>query len=123
MVRAFDRTPPLPPTISKLEWVRIRTSDGAVFPYNDPIPAGEERLPGVRVTWISPDPQLACMVQYRLPPDTSFTNASGWLARGVYQLVHRNDFGFQAQEYRIKVLNQAGNANVTYNVATLPAAS
>jgi hypothetical protein len=102
--------------------VRIRSSDGAVFPYGDPIPAGEERLPGVQIIWTSPDPQLVCLVQHRLLPNEPYVNASGWLSRGVYQFAHTNDSRSVAQEYRIKVLNQAGNANTTYATATLPAA-
>jgi hypothetical protein len=48
-------------------------------------------------------------------------NASGWLPKGSYEYVHKNDLDFLDQTYRLKVINEAGNINETYNPAVLSA--
>lgn len=119
--RAIDTAAPAPPTITTIEWVRLG-ADGTVYPYDDPIPAGETRSPAVRLQWTSPDPALTCLVQYEPDPSGGFTNASGWLPRGAYAFVHRNDTTWQAQMYRIKVVSEAGNMNGAFAPSTLSAA-
>jgi hypothetical protein len=119
--RAYDYAPPDPPTITTIEWVQLG-EDNAVFPYTEPVPSGEIRSPAVHIVWSSPDPELTCLVQFRVAPGQGYLNASGWLPRGKYEYVHRNEFGHQAQEYRIVVLNRAGNKNTVYASAPLSAA-
>ncbi len=119
--RAYDLTPPPPPQITVIEWVRL-DEKSKIYPYSGPIPADAVRNAAVHLVWTSPDSNLTCLVQFRVGSETAFSNASGWLARGTYQYVHRNEYGFENQEYRIKVINRAGNANSTFAPATLLAA-
>ncbi len=114
--RAYDLTPPEPPTITKIEWVRVG-SNGVIYPYSAAIPQGEKWKPAVRITWTAKDPDLSSLVQFRYDPNTNFINASTWLDYGVYQFVHLNEFGFVQQEYRIKVLNRTGNVNADFKPA------
>ncbi|MDA0167649.1 hypothetical protein OJ998_01005 [Solirubrobacter taibaiensis] len=118
--RAVDLTPPAPPTITTLEWVRVGL-DGTVYPHADPVPAGATRLPAVRIVWTSTDPALASIVQFTEDVGGGFVNASGWLPRGVYQYVHPNERTFQSHTYRIKVLSAAGNASTAHAPAALAA--
>ena len=119
--RAFDLEPPLPPTITMHEWVRVG-DDETVFPFNDPIPEGESRVPGVRLVWSSPNPELRCLVQYIFNALDEYDNASPWLTRGEYEYVHKNEFPFHEHEYRVKVVNEAGNMNSTFAPVVIPAA-
>ncbi len=116
--RAIDLTSPDPPVITTIEWIRVN-EDGIEFTFADLIPIGEIRYPAVRLRWTSPDPQLSCMVQWRSEPGGGFDNASHWLPRGIYEYVHKNESYFIVQEYRLKVLSLAGNANVNYEVVGL----
>lgn len=117
--RAVDQTPPAPPTITTIEWVRI-SEYGEWHPYNDLSPAGATRLPAVRIVWESTDPNLRSLVQFRTNSVPDFSNASRWLPEGQYEYIHRNEFGFEPQIYRLKVINQAGNINTTFVTAELP---
>jgi len=119
--RAVDLTPPEPPTITTIEWVRVG-EDGAIYPYIDTVPEDEMRYPAVRLVWESPDPDLTCLVQVQTEPGGSYLNASGWFPRGKYEYVHKNEFIFQEHKYRLKVLNRAGNANTVYAAARIPVA-
>jgi hypothetical protein len=118
--RAVDLTPPKPPTITTIEWVRVG-EDGTIFPYAAPVPPDEVRRPAVHLVWTSPDSELTSLVQFRIAPGGDYANASKWLPRGTYEYVHRNEFGFQEQSYRLKVMNSAGNANTSYAPASLAA--
>jgi hypothetical protein len=120
--RVIDLSVPTPPTITTIRWVQLR-SDGQVFPYNDPVPANEVRVPAVQLSWTAADPQLTCLVQARWLPDGDWQNVSGWIQRGAYTFVHANDRDFYAHEYRIKVRNLVDTTNSTYAIATLAAAS
>lgn len=119
--RAVDLTLPDPPVITTIEWVRVG-EDGRLYSYSSPVPEGAIRLPAAHLVWASPDPRLTCLVQFRSEPGGSYVNASKWLAIGEYEYVHPNEFGFQEQAYRLKVLDRAGNANVDYATAVLSAA-
>lgn len=116
--RAYDLVPPQPPTITLIEWVRVDEA-GTVFPYSQPIPAGQTRFTAVRLRWSSPDPQLRCLVQSRTDSTGNFENASGWLSPGVYEWIPRNEYDYVTLEYRLKVVNSAGNANITFLPATI----
>jgi hypothetical protein len=117
--QAYDLTPPEPPNIDTIEWVRVG-EDGAIYSYSESVPAGQMRYPAVYLKWSSPDAELTCLVQYRLGSDEGFMNASEWLPPGVYEYIHRNEFTFQAQEYRIKVINRVGNSNTSAPVMLQP---
>jgi hypothetical protein len=117
-VRAIDLNPPDPPNITTIEWVR-RGSDGAIYPYSDPIPLGQIRLPAVHLVWAATDPTLTCLVQVRHSTLGRFENASSWLPAGQYQYVDPNKYALVPQEYRIKILNKAGNMNLTFNSTLL----
>jgi hypothetical protein len=55
-----------------------------------------------------------------MEPSSSFANASGWLPRGTYEFIHKNEFSFVEQTYRIRVVDRSGNANTVYATAILP---
>ena len=119
--RAVDLAPPDPPVVTSIEWIRLG-EDGTVYPYAAPAPPGEVRYPAVHLAWTSVDPEASFLVQYRVGPGAGYANASGWLPAGSHEYVHRNELGFQDQEYRIKVISGAGNLNSAYAPAVLPAA-
>jgi len=116
--RIADTTPPDPPLITTLEWVRI-DADGRVYPYADPIPAEQTRYAAVRLAWTAPNPPLNCLAQVQTAPDDSFTNASGWLGYGASEFVHRSNLTFFDLTYRLKVVNQIGLTNDTFATVTL----
>jgi len=116
--RAFDDTPPAPPAISTLEWVRV-DSTGAMFPFAAPIPDGAERLPAVRVAWPAAAPDVKLIVQVKPQSAAGFGNASAWLSPGTTGFVHRTDHTFEPLEYRLKVVNGAGNTNAAFAPSSL----
>lgn len=116
--RAFDDTPPVPPAISTLEWVRV-DSAGAVLPFADPIPAGAERLPAVRILWPSAGLDVRLIVQFKPQSAAGFGNASAWLPPGTTGFVHRTDHTFEPLEYRLKIVNGAGSTNAVFAPSTL----
>jgi parallel beta-helix repeat protein len=117
--RAVDLTLPNPPTITSIEWVRISEND-TIYPFTSPAPEGEVRYPAVHLVWTSSNPDLSCLVQFQMEPSSSFANASGWLPRGTYEFIHKNEFSFVEQTYRIRVVDRSGNANTVYATAILP---
>ncbi len=116
--RAFDDTPPVPPAIATLDWVRVDDT-GTVFPFADPIPDGAERLPAVRITWPAAAPDVKLLVQVKPESSAGFGNASAWLPPGTSGFVHRTDHTFEPLEYRLKVVNGAGNANAVFAPSSL----
>lgn len=116
--KPYDLTPPAPPIISTIEWVKINEKD-EVFAFGDPVPAGEIRFSAVRLIWTSPDPNLKCLIQFQNEAFSPFQNGSGWLKKGVYEFIHRNKLDYLDQEYRIKVINEAGNINQAFSIGNL----
>jgi hypothetical protein len=118
--RAFDATPPTPPALAG-EWVRVK-ADGTVVAYADPIPAGEVRVPAVRLTWAPADPTLRCLVQVRVSTATVFLGVSSWLVPGAVVFLYYPASTTVGLEFRLKVRNAAGNLNTTFApVAVAPA--
>jgi len=118
--KPYDLTPPTPPAISTIEWVKVN-DNGDVLAFNAPNPTLENRYKAVRLQWTSADPNLKSLIQYQNSSMSGFRNASGWLAKGNYEYVHRNDLEFLDQQYRIKVINESGNINQSFNTGNLPA--
>jgi hypothetical protein len=118
--QAFKITPPEPPTINRIEWVRI-DEDGNVFAFDEIIPEGEVRFTAVRLEWIAGDPDLKCLVQFSADYFESFQNASEWLAAGDYSFIHNNTYFYFDHTYRIQVTDQFGNMNDVFQEAALPA--
>jgi hypothetical protein len=52
--------------------------------------------------------------------DESFGVASPWLAPGTSTFLHRTTATFEAHQYRLTVVNGAGNTNNVYQPSTLP---
>jgi hypothetical protein len=116
--RAFDETPPEPPALTTLEWVRVDESDG-VHAWADAIPAGETWVPSVRITWAAAGAGDKLLLQYKGEHDGGFRAASPWLEPGTTSFLHRTDRTAEALEYRLKTVSDAGNANVVFHPSTL----
>ena len=116
--QAYKLTPPDPPVIHHIEWIRI-DDDGNEFDFDAAIPAGEIRYPAVKLAWTSQDPELSCLVQFSGDYFEGFQNASEWLAPGDYSFIHKNShFNFD-HSYRIQVMDQFGNKNIDFLEFTL----
>lgn len=118
--QAYKTKPPDPPTIHRIEWIRS-DADGNVFDFDESIPDGETRFTAVRLEWIADDSELVCMVQFSAGYLDGFQNASGWLAAGRYDFIHRNSHPNYDYSYRIKVMDPFGNMNTEFEPVTLPA--
>src|SRR5262249_33559696 len=116
--RAYDESPPVPPSITTAEWIRI-DEVGGQFPYADPIPPGAVRLPAIRLVWRDPGTGARGLVQARWSGDGGFRNASAWLAAGATSHLLRSDRPFEAVTLQLKVINAVGAANLVFHPLTL----
>lgn len=116
--QAYDLTPPDPPAINLIEWIRI-DDNGNVFDFDEVIPESETRYTAVRLEWTANDPELQCLVQFSGDYFEEFQNASGWLALSDYSFIHKNSYFYFNHTYRIQVMDQSGNKNADYSEATL----
>jgi hypothetical protein len=117
--RAYDLTPPDPPLLTTVEWVRVDAT-GGVHTWIDPVPAGVDWQPAVRLVWAPAAADVKLLVQVKSASDTDFTVASSWLAPGTTTFLHHVTRTFESHEYRLKVVNGTGNANTDYHPSTLP---
>jgi hypothetical protein len=117
--RAFDLAPPDPPPFTTVEWVRVDDS-GTVHVWTDTVPAGAFWPPAVRLAWTPAPPDVRLLVQVMAASDESFGVASPWLAPGTSTFLHRTTATFEAHQYRLTVVNGAGNTNNVYQPSTLP---
>ncbi|AET67188.1 hypothetical protein Desor_1537 [Desulfosporosinus orientis DSM 765] len=118
--QAYDRTSPLPPVISHLQWVKAG-NDGIIYGLNDPLPTGVSAYSAVYLAWDASQPDLSCLVQFKAADSGQFKNASGWLAKGQNSFLHKNDGTYHDLEYRLKVVNKVGNMNIDFAPAALAA--
>jgi hypothetical protein len=116
--RAYDLTPPEPPLLTTVEWVYVDAA-GGVHPWADAVPAHAGWEPAVRLVWTLAATDVKLLVQVKGESDANFSPASSWLAPGTITFLHRITRTFEAHEYRLKVVNGAGNTNVIYHSATL----
>jgi len=116
--RAYDLTPPEPPLITNVEWVRI-DGDGGIHAWSDPVPAGSERYAAVRLDWNSADAETKLLVQFQSGSDSDFTAVSGWLTPGTMEFIHKGARTFEPNTYRLKVVNGAGNTNTVWHSVIL----
>jgi hypothetical protein len=117
--RAFDLTPPPPPAIASLAWVRV-DPQGAIHALSDAVPVGTEWVMSVQLTWAAPT-DMKFLVQVKGDSDADFSSASGWLPPGTTSYLHANTRTFETHTYRLKVISGAGNTNVVYNELELAA--
>jgi hypothetical protein len=110
-----DLTPPDPPTWTRAEWIRV-DPDGNEFPFDDPIPAGETRVPVIALAWESTEPDLAPLIQQRLDNEAVFTNVTSWLPRGTNTYIVRGPRPHIRYRFRLYVLSRAGNRNEAFEV-------
>ena len=118
--RAYDLTPPDPPPITTLEWVRVDEA-GTIHAWADPVPPGEEWLPSVRLEWPAAANDVKLLVQVKAASDDDFRPASAWLAPNTTSYLHRTTRTFEDHEYRLKATSGAGNLNVVFHPAMLAA--
>lgn len=116
---AVDTTPPEPPPITSLEWVRVDRS-GHEFPATGPAPDGKSLSFAVKVEWQGSSDSSA-MVQFRNSSMPDFANASTWLVGGTAVYVHKNSLSYLEQEYRILIRGSNGMFNQTFEERVLPA--
>jgi hypothetical protein len=68
----------------------------------------------VNLTWSSPDTKLECLVERRIVGKQTWLSVSGWLARGVYSYTDSPPDPNLRYEYRIRVRDELGQSNTTY---------
>lgn len=117
--RAFDTTPPVPPVITTVEWVRVDPL-GNVHAWDEPVPADVAWLVSARLAWAATD-EMKLMVQVKSASDANFSAASAWLAPGTSSYLHGNTRTFEGHTYRLKAISGSGNLNVVYNEVILAA--
>lgn len=103
--RAFDTTPPTPPALTAVEWVRVGP-EGTVQPYDDPVPTGESWPPAIRVVWDDPG-ELRVLVEASEGVQESFLSVSQWVTE-ERELVHRGPLTSEPYQYRLIVLDSRG---------------
>lgn len=116
--RAYDRTPPDPPEITTLEWVRVDDA-GTVHPWTDAVPPEERWESAVQIAWSPAGDGVRLLLQVKAESDTGFFPASPWLPPHTTTFLHRMNRTFEEHEYRLKVVSTAGNANVVFNPSLL----
>jgi len=116
--RAFDTTPPEPPALTVLEWVRLDAA-GTAHPWATPVPAGQEWEPAVRAGWAAAAPGDRLLLQVKGEYDDGFAVASAWLLPGSVEVVQRTGRTAESLTYRLKAVSSAGNANVVWHATTL----
>ncbi len=118
--QAYKLSPPIPPVISSIEWIRI-DSDGNLFDIDDPQAFDFGRKPAVLLNWEITDSQLKYLVQYSTDYFNGYKNASDWLVPGESNFVHLNSYLNFKHSYRIQVVDQYGNISVDMPDIILPA--
>ena len=116
--RAFDETPPEPPVLDLLRWVRLDPA-GTAHPWATPVPPGQEWVPAVQVGWAPVAPGDRLLLQVKGEYDEGFSVASPWLTGGTAGVVQRTGRTAEALTYRLKAVSSAGNANVVWHPTTL----
>jgi hypothetical protein len=117
--RAYDLTPPDPPAITTLEWVRVDAT-GAIHAWDEAVPAGAEWVPAVNLVWAAPaEADMKLLLQISSESDPGFKPASGWLPLGTLGYLHRMTRTFESHTYQLKAVSGAGNANVVFHPRTL----
>jgi len=97
--RAFDDTHPDPPVWDS--------------------PALDSEVNSVVLSWTSPIPNLACLVQRSTTGVSVWTNISGWLERGTYSYADNTRALSETYNYRLCVLDQRGWQNRDFNTLTV----
>lgn len=104
--RAFDTTPPTPPAITSVDWVRVGPND-TVQPYSDPVPTDESWQPAIRITWDDPD-DLRVLVESAFDTSGSdFMSASSWLTDDTMYL-DTSPAQTDTYRYQLRVLDARG---------------
>jgi hypothetical protein len=89
--RTFDDARPEPPT------------------WNPPAPGPTPGL--VVLSWASPVPDLACLVERRRPGTEKWEISSDWLPRGIYMFSDGDRSPAATFEYRLRILDRDGRLN------------
>lgn len=113
-MRAYDLTPPDPPTLTKVDWVRVDFANN-VSSWSDPIPPNKSWTPAVHLEWAGAEAETKLLVQVKRSSDESFSSASGWLEPGTTAFLHKGVSMFETYEYRLKVVTNSGNVNNRYS--------
>lgn len=122
VARAYDQTPPIPPPITALTWVRV-DSQGGVHGWNDAAPAGEIWESAVQLSWQEYPDDWRLLVERQADSDENFRPTSNWLPPATTSYLHSASNSFEGNTYRLKALSGAGNSNVIYDAAQLPSVS
>lgn len=116
--RAYDQSEPAAPAFSSIEWV-YRDAVGTVHPWADVPPAGTTKVAAVRLRWPAAAADVRLLVQLHAASDGGFSAASGWLDPGTTEFIFEHPRTSEAQDFRLKALSAAGNANTVYHPSTL----
>lgn len=113
--QAVNQTPPVPPDITSLTWVRV-DEQGSVYGFDSPQPNTQV---AVLVEWSHQNANLQCLVQHQADYMDGFQTVSEWLPTGVYSFIHKNSYSGTDHTYRIQVRDEFGNKNTVQLSATL----
>ena len=118
IARAFDYSPPAPPTWLSAEWVKL-DSTGEAHTWNEIVPGF---MPGVALSWSSDQPNIKCLVQRTLLTDSFWAPISRWLASTASDSTSKQwswSFCDRTVEpgndylYRLKLINPAGQTSLS----------
>jgi hypothetical protein len=122
--RIPDTTPPDPPAWERVEWVRIDT-DGMAYDYDDLLAAAFD--PAISLQWLAQESNLIALLERRNIGSEWWAPLTDWIepqdasnpddeAARRFSWIDKTAIPSQGYEYRVNLVDPAGNVNRAFEI-------